>query len=366
VENRSHLLWFLTTRYLGSRDYLKELLPEWTKTDEIRVALQLLGGAQVEYVFTLPVDVSKLVGVESQIALPEPDESGIAFDLIGDENEIGFLRIDHMKHYRERFELRASFGMETLSEDDLRAIPSATEFFRSAAVAMKEAGCEALIVDLRENDGGEATMADILMYFLYGKATTESTRTNTITKVSKAYLEAREHVTLDALNRNRDVALVEGDYDFSDDHTSGILGRASSMDEAFARSPTFFGEWSSGTYESYYRPDRVMVLVGPQTFSAGFLLALRMYLAGAELVGTPPSSAPNSAGNMTGWSLTKSGITGWVSQSYALNFPDETGIGRELPVHHALTLELLRHYDYDPNAEVLYALDLLHSIERQD
>jgi len=366
IENPSHLMWFLITRYMPSRAYLEELLPEWTSPDRIRVTLRQPSGDLMEAEFSLPTDVTTLIETESRVALPEPDKSGMAFELIGDRDEIALLRIDHMDHYRERSELQNSVGMTGLTDDELRAVPSATAFFRSVAEAMKDANAEALIVDLRANDGGEATMADILTYFLYGKETTRGTRTNTITKVSKAYLDNRDKVTLDTLNHDREVALIEGDYDFSDDHSTGILCRADSMDEGYAKSPTFFEEWSSGAYAEYYRPERVMVLVGPQTFSSGFLMAVRLYKAGAELVGAPPSSAPNSAGNMLQWTLDNSRIVGWVSQSYALNFPDEAAIGNALPVEHPMTLELLTRYGFDPNAEVLFALDLLAGNQEPD
>jgi hypothetical protein len=91
-------------------------------------------------------------------------------------------------------------------------------------------------------------------------------------------------------------------------------------------------------------------------------MALRLYRGGAALVGTAPGQAPNTPGNMAEWSLNHSGVNGWVSQSYALNFPDETVIGRELPVRYPLTLEFLQACDFEPNAEVLYAMELISEL----
>ena len=52
-------------------------------------------------------------------------------------------------------------------------------------------------------------------------------------------------------------------------------------------------------------------------------------------------------------------IEGWVSVSYFTQFPNDPEAGRVLPVHYPLTYEKLAAYDFDPNAEYLYALELL-------
>jgi hypothetical protein len=41
-----------------------------------------------------------------------------------------------------------------------------------------------------------------------------------------------------------------------------------------------------------------------------------------------------------------------------INFPDDPD-RRVLPVHYPMTYEKLAKYDFDPNAEVLYVLELL-------
>ena len=42
-----------------------------------------------------------------------------------------------------------------------------------------------------------------------------------------------------------------------------------------------------------------------------------------------------------------------------LEFPDDSELARVLPVHYPLTYEKLAFYDFDPNATLLYALELL-------
>jgi hypothetical protein len=123
--------------------------------------------------------------------------------------------------------------------------------------------------------------------------------------------------------------------------------------------PSIFAEFESGAYGGYYRPESILVLVNPKTFSSGFTMARHLYLAGATLVGTPSSQASNCFGEILKWSLEHTGIGGVVSGSYFNQFPNDPDLGRVLPVHYPLTYETLASYNFDPNAEYLYALELL-------
>ena len=77
------------------------------------------------------------------------------------------------------------------------------------------------------------------------------------------------------------------------------------------------------------------------------------------------AQAPNSGGNAIRWILNNTSITGRVSPSYVLNFPDDSELSRVLPMHYPLTHELLSYYDLDPNTEVLYAIELLSQIKKE-
>ncbi|UCC81191.1 MAG: hypothetical protein JSW64_07500 [Candidatus Zixiibacteriota bacterium] len=363
IDNEYHLLWHFTTNYLWYGPYLQELLPEWEDTKQVRVELLLSSGETREVEFNLPMAVALLSEPESQIALPSTPESGFTYDYLGPDKRIAYVPIDHMKYYRESFEARNSLGLEHTPQEKLDSIPSATEFFRSLVTEMKDVDTETMIVDLRRNGGGDALMVDIMLYFLYGKDTTVKTRWNNIDRLSKIYLESRKGITLEGINKDRVVSLTEGDYDFSQDYSDDLLCKTSALAEGFTHSPTFFTEWENGTFEGYYCPEHVIVLTRPWTFSAGFGIAVRLYRAGAILVGTPSSQAPNSGGNAIRWKLNNTGVIGRVSQSYALNFLDDSEQSRVLPVHYPLKYEWLASHDFDPNAEVLYALELLSKLK---
>ena len=364
LDNEYSLLWRLAIEYLWYAPYLQELLPEWKDSEHIRVQLRLASGETRDVVFDLPMATGSMYDAKSRITLPSSPESGMACDFLGSDKKTAYVRIDHMMYYRESFEARNSLGLESTPQEKLASIPSATEFFRSLAAEMKKAGTKNMIVDLRRNGGGDALMTDIMMYFLYGKEATLKTRWNDITLMSKTYLESRKNFSLEDINKGRRVPLREGDYNFSDDYSDTILGDISSLAKGFVHLPTFFSFWENGTDEALYCPERVIILTRPWTFSAGFGIAIRLYRMGAFLVGTPSGQAPNSGGNAIKWTLDNTGITGRVSQSYVVNFPNDPALSRVLPVHYPLTYRWLAAHDFDPDAEVLYALELLSKPEK--
>jgi hypothetical protein len=94
-------------------------------------------------------------------------------------------------------------------------------------------------------------------------------------------------------------------------------------------------------------------------------MARHLYLAGATLVGTPPAQASNSFCNAGDWMLKHTRIKGQMSTMYYAEFPIDSELAHTLPVHHALTYEKLASYGFDPNAEYLYALELLPELEGQ-
>jgi len=85
-------------------------------------------------------------------------------------------------------------------------------------------------------------------------------------------------------------------------------------------------------------------------------------LSGAILVSTPSGQAANCFGNAKYWRLDHTGIDGGVSSTYYIDFPNDPEMGRVLPMHYPLIYERLASYGFDPNAEFLYALELLPQI----
>jgi hypothetical protein len=364
TENQYHVLYLLATESLWYGPYLADLLPEWEDPSQITVELQLPGGEIQAFDFALPMSVLTGVTPDTQITLPTTDDSGFLYDFLDLERQVAYLRIDHMQGFREMYERRG--------RAEAQNSPSATETFRDLVIDMHEASTEMLIVDLRRNRGGHSVMSDILAYFLYGKDALLSLKGaayaeggGEITRLSRYYLDSTSR-DISEWNEGRGLPLIEGDYDFTWDFTDdqerfqAILPYASAYLEAFAQEmPTFYTEYQSGTYEGYYLPEQVMVLVSPRTFSSGHGMARYFYLSGATLLGTPPGQAGRLFANSISLRLAHTGIDIAVSTEYYNQFPNDPDLAQVLPVHYPLTYEILASYDFDPNAEVLYALDLL-------
>jgi CubicO group peptidase (beta-lactamase class C family) len=366
TENRYHVLYLLANLSLWYEPYLEELLPEWQDSARVSVELQLSNGEIREVVFDLPERADAMFTPESRVALPTPDDSGFLYEFLDAEGKTAYLRVDHMSHYREAAEMETGRPAPQLR--------SATETFRSMVVEMEQAGTNTLIIDLRENRGGHSVMGDILTYFLYGKgalwnvmAYADSIGGGMVRKYSDLFWERTTSWTsLEQVNEGRTLPLRVDDYDFAG-YAGDVAWSAARTAEAIAyiekswlaQSPTFWEEYESGAYSGYYSPGNVVVLTDSETFSSGFTMARYLYLAGATLVGTPSGQAANSFGNGQLWHLDHTGIEGTVSTTYSVMFPEDSDLARVLPVHYPLTYEKLASYDFDPNAEVLYALELL-------
>jgi len=361
------------------RPYLQELLPEWSDFTSITFEFQHPSGEIKEITRRLPVPLTGLSLPESRIDLPGTDDSGFLCDFLdvpGYEHEIAYLRVDHMQGYREAKEMAVAVGVESLTDDELARIPSATESFRSFVTEMKRKNTQALIIDIRENGGGNYMMAPILVYFLWGKdVLTEIPKQiarsggGSGTRYSKLYFDSHPKVTLETINEGRNIPLVLGDIDFyrnfedaKEDASNSTPIENPERVKTYRQASTFYAEYETGVYSGYHRPRHVLVLMTPRTSSSGLDMALYLYRCGAKLVGTPSAQSPNSWGNLLEWRLTNSGINGEVSSSFDIAFGHDPEKGRVLPVHFPLTYEKLAAYDFDLNACFLYAIEILKEL----
>jgi hypothetical protein len=380
VENEYFALREFGRGNLLFRPYLQELLPEWSDITSITFELRHPSGEIEEITRRLPVPLTDLSLPESRIDLPGTDDSGFLCDFLdvpGYEHEIAYLRVDHMQGYREAKERAVALRAENLTDDEIARIPSATESFRSLVTEMKRKNTQALVIDIRNNGGGNWMMAPILVYFLYGKDVLTAIPKQVArsgggsgTRYSKLFFDTNPKVTLETINRGRDVPLVLGDIDFSrifgdekEDAKNSTPTENPERLERYRQTSTFYAEYETGAYSGYYRPRHVLVLMTPRTSSSGLDMALYLYLCGAKLVGTPSAQAPNSWGNLLEWQLTNSKISGEVSSSFDIAFGDDPEKGRVLPVHFPLTWEKLASYDFDRNACFLFAMEILKDLD---
>lgn len=373
LENEYHVLEEMASHSLWYRHYLQDLLPEWQSPDQITLTLELPAGTVEQLSFDLPMRASRVYQPATKQDLPDDFASGFGYELLELEwagAPIAYLRVDHMQGFREDAEAIGESG---------QSIPAATEMFRALVQEMKAAGTNTLIIDLRANGGGSSLMSDILIYFLYGKDVLRSIQMDMlqaggqVNRYSAQCFTPPNNIgkTLSQINAGLEIPIPMGGYDFrqffSGDGQDFEAFLAALGDPGFEQwyraTPTFWREYESAEYAGYYLPEHVLVLVGPWTFSSGFSMTRDLYRAGALLVGTPSAQSSNSFGNGLLWHLEHSGLEGQVTRSYFVAFPEESGLGRVLPVHYPLTYARLAAYDFDPNAEFLRALELLPELD---
>jgi hypothetical protein len=304
---------------------------------------------------------------------------------MGGDRSTAYLWIHNMTTYREMFEYSQSVGSSGWQgwarrvyehihgtpvpgaiDDVIAGIPSAAETFEALSGEMKRAGAGTLVVDLRNNFGGNDLMVQILLYYLVGfdEMVATCAQTSTVRKLSPLLAAStRAGIDLAAIGYMDAVPLTGEDYDFSLD--SRFMppdalrgGAAESYAGMFRQLPSFASEFESRRNEALYRPGKIYVLVGNATQSSGFDLMTQLKRLGAATVGVTPSQAGNSYGNIHQFKLTHSGVTGWVSTKYFLNYPEEASSGYALVPQHPLSYKMLAGYDFDPNAALLHALKI--------
>jgi len=375
IDNQYHGLQELAEKSLWFGPYMRDVIPEWKDTGHVRVELERPNGTITAVELTQPERQPSWITPKSRVELPVPGDSGFRFAFLKAppsqpalQKEIAYLRFTHMTGYRETRE-----GRHPMRTKFTRP-PSATDTFRSMVTEMKKRGTETLIADVRGNHGGDSLIMDILIYFLYGKETLLNMQglgagESGVFRYSPLYFAARPDESLETINADRIVPLVEGDYEFSWSFVNGepIAKRSKPLEEPLAyrylrASPTFGPEFESGTYGGYYHPKNVIVLCDAGTASAGFSVVVGFQRVGAALVGTPSAQAPNSFGSATIWKLNHTGLQGTVPVIAAMHFPFEPEKAHVLAVDHPLTYERLASYDFDPNSEYLYALELIDAV----
>jgi len=387
-DNEHHKLANLS-KSLKAREGLASLIPEWKDKDAIHMVLSSPKKEKKEYLLTFPDKIRRNpIAPPSKINMPSVDRTDFVYKFLDEKKQIALLRVDGMFNFRENFELCKALGIDmarqyaekayekfhkTKPPEDyqeiIKGLPSATKTFRSLVREMKEASTKALLIDLRKNDGGNSFMSNILIYFLYGSHVFGSLDEGfTIKKYSDLYFDQYSKDSIENINKERILPLIKNDYDFKSvlEFKSEEQAKQESKEEdekLIELMPTFRGEYKSGKHSGYYLPNKIVVLCSPVTYSSGFTMMLRHYTLGATLVGTPSAQAGNSFGDVLNFKLDNTCLFGTISYKYGEDFPGDTEKGRILKPHYILTYDKLYSYNFDPNAEILLALEILPKIK---
>jgi hypothetical protein len=387
-ENRYGKMAIMILRTLTTRQGLVQLVPEWKGGETIRVDLRPADGTKVQ------VDLELLseppgdwVTPPSRISMPSLADSDVAYTFLDPERTTALLVISDLMRYREACELWFAEGLDQADSmtraaydhfhessapesraELLAGIPPATSTVAELVDEMQAAGTTNLIVDLRGNTGGNSAMREILVYLLFGNQAMLSLDNGyQIVKMSRLLFEQYSSYSLDHINEGRPSPLRATDYDFSEEEAyRAIHGRQASPggertgEPHLAGAPSFWEVYETGRFhEPRWSPERLLVLSSPTTFSSGFNVLTGLYSLGASVVGTPSAQPANNFGDMLVFQLQHTSIQVAVSHKQNVTFPDDPELGRCLRPQHPLTFDKLAAYDFDPNSEILLALEVL-------
>jgi hypothetical protein len=402
-ENQYQVLGKLGNRpaLLFYQETLKLLIPEWQAAHscpEITVALQHPDGDVHMHVFdtaasNAPAQI-KSEHPDHLLPLSDPINPDFFFQFVDETGhspgEIAVLRIANMTTFREMYEYFRANGMDRFEawgrriyqrfhpdtavpveyEDVIAGIPAASSVFCDLFKAMKAAQTRYLIVDLRDNQGGNSLMNQILTYYLVGfEKTVALLRTNgTVRKMSEFLASySKEGIDLAQLPYYAQVPLNITDYDFSlDPDFSGAQYEGSiraNLEMDFAKMSSFCPEFESREHEALYFPEHIFILSSELTFSTGYNLMVDLHRLGGEIVGIPSGQAGNSFGDVRSFELANTKFRGNVSTKSFIAFPDDPEAGTLLKPLYPLTYEQFKAYDFDENATLRYALSLIADSE---
>lgn len=404
-ENRYQALGKLGSKpaLLFYRATLDLLIPEWQAAHpdlEITAVLQHPDGAIQTHVFDNATSNARAqIRSEHPGHLPplsDPNNPYFFFQFVDETGrspgEVAVLRIANMTTFREMYEYFRASGMDRFEawgrqiykrfhpdipvpveyEEVVAGIPAASTVFCELFKTMKSVQTRYLVVDLRDNQGGNSLMNQILTYYLVGfEKTVALLRANgTVRKMSEFLAScSKDGLDLTQIPYHPQVPLNITDYDFSlePDFSGAQYEEAirAGLEMDFAKMSSFCPEFESRQHEGLYLPEHIFILSSELTFSTGYNLMVDLYRLGGEIVGIPSGQAGNSCGDVRSFELANSEFKGNVSTKSFIAFPEDPEAGALLKPRYGLTYEQFKGYDFDENATLRYALALIADSKRR-
>ena len=367
------------TLALRSFRMLSNLIPDLDRSQGVRYTLEDANGNKVERTIRWdgnhPENPEKWSEAPVQWAgISHPDHPYYYSFL--DDNRTAYFRVASMVP-RESYEIMKGYHvgnlpemlhdyykahkkeMPTDLESAIQGVPSLTEPATQMVEEMKRHNTHNLIIDLRGNGGGSTPVIVPFFYDIYGDAYFGRKDDAEFVQVKSPLYLQQYHSTIEE-ERKKDPQFEVGDYEFTSGNEPGTAEQK--REKKFAEWNERGLAWSKPLEALHgkplYRPDKVIVLCDPGTFSAAFQAMFLLHQMGATVVGVPSAQSPNAFMEGTEYVLPESGIKGLISNGMQLFMPHDP----KANVYHPdfeTTYSVFSKYGSDTDASLRYALDLL-------
>jgi len=278
-------------------------------------------------------------GAELNLKLPDGSETTLPLNFMTDAQMAGSAISKSPRDSRFPFDnLEYKFA-----DDDRQTMtfrlknvtdPGIGAAFGEMLEEMKANGSRNLIVDLRDNVGGNTSLLHPALYELYGDAFLKADFGMTYaSRISEPYLK-KHGMTLESLNASGTTYRID-DFLYEDTNEKDIQG-----------------------VEYIFTPENVYVVCNEGTFSAAFHALIMFRAMGAIIVGVPSSQSPNTYMEATEFILPNSGMHCSVSNAIQKCFPDGSYNSNVLWPDFQPSYADYAGYGFDKNAELSYCADM--------
>jgi hypothetical protein len=247
----------------------------------------------------------------------------------------------------------------------IQQIPSLYTAFSDLLKTMKAGKVEYLIIDLRANSGGMTPLCRPLLYMLYGDkylnyngAKAEYSRRMSPLMLKKWGLES-----IAQYNRGNNTNYRWGDFSFGylfgANDTRPVEEKRADL-SLITYSRNIGAEYTKDLNGKPLHEPRVVVLTSPTTFSAAYhFMYFLVEIGDVQVIGVPSRQAGNTFMETTSFELPNTRISGSISNSIQILFPDDPVKGKTFMPDYPMNWSDYARYDFDENAEILYALDVM-------
>ncbi len=305
------------------------------------------------------------------------DKELLYYSMLGANKDIGYLKWNSIvsrevlqKAYQnnpdniENHWAYKSFKLEenTNVENEILQAPALYEQFYLLLNEMQEKESKFLILDLRNNGGGMTPLIKPLLYILYGdKYLNFDFNAEMIRKLSPLSLQKIGMNSIEDFNNAYHSDFKLGDYTYSPFGGIGYNLTLEKKRNIVENGYYGFGaDYIAKTNQDNNLKPEIIVLISPTTFSAAYHFTYFLKkLGNTTLVGVSPRQAGNSFMETTPFELPQTKLLGSISNSKQILFKENIELGKLLRPDYEMKWKDFKEYDFDNNAELLKALDLI-------